>query len=241
VRPKARSCGFSSAEGTTAGRGHVEADDGLELGEEGRVARALEGADPVRLELCAAQIRRTERSDFSAAAAMARPVQWVTSPGGLGDGEPVGRAEHDPGSGHVLLGAVAVGDHRLEAGAILGRDEGADIPGHRRTLAQAPPPVNLPYASVHKAAWRSSPTVRCGRKAISISEEHGHGMIITALVTGYDLPSSPCLSSGARSRSTSGNLQPGAPNGASHDRSTPPSPVQIGRPSRAFPADPHLS
>src|SRR4051794_22178970 len=31
---------------------------------------------------CAAQIRCTERSETPAAAAMARPVQWVASPGG---------------------------------------------------------------------------------------------------------------------------------------------------------------
>ncbi len=49
----------------------------------------------------------------------------------------------------MLLGAVAVGDDRLETGAILGRDEGADILGHPHNLARTPPPVNLPYASVH--------------------------------------------------------------------------------------------
>ena len=66
-----------------AGRGHVEPDDGLELGEEGGIARALEGADAVRLQpRCAAQIRCTVRKESPVASAIARPVQWVASPGG---------------------------------------------------------------------------------------------------------------------------------------------------------------
>jgi len=60
--------------------------------------------------------------------------------GDPGDGGPVRRGEDDPGSGHMLLGAVAVGDDRLETGTILGRDEGADILGHPHNLARTPPP-----------------------------------------------------------------------------------------------------
>lgn len=66
------------------GRGHVEADDILHLLGKGRVLRALEGADPMRLKVCSCQIHCTERSEIPALEAMARPARCVTSSGGSG-------------------------------------------------------------------------------------------------------------------------------------------------------------
>jgi hypothetical protein len=128
--------------------------------------------------LWAAQMRCTVRSDTSIALAMARPVQWVGSPGGsaqvsaiscwttsggtgalpglrvasrkrpsapasanrrcqrhtagaadpgtlgdLGDRQPFGRVEDDPRPRHMLLGAVTIGQDRLQTSTIRGRDQ----------------------------------------------------------------------------------------------------------------------
>jgi hypothetical protein len=64
------------------GRIDVETDDVVELGGELGIGRALEGADAVRLQACAAQMRCTERKEMPVCLAIARPVQWVASPGG---------------------------------------------------------------------------------------------------------------------------------------------------------------
>ena len=64
------------------GRIDVEADDVLELVGELRIVRQLERPDPVRRELMGLQMRCTERRLMPAALAIARPVQWVVSPGG---------------------------------------------------------------------------------------------------------------------------------------------------------------
>ena len=42
--------------------------------------------------------------------------------GDRGDLQPLGRAEDDPSPRHVLLGAVAIGDDRLQTSTILSRD-----------------------------------------------------------------------------------------------------------------------
>lgn len=63
-------------------RMHVEADDVLDLLGEGGVIGALQGAQAVRLQLVNTQMRWTVLSDRPVAWAIARPVQWVTSPGG---------------------------------------------------------------------------------------------------------------------------------------------------------------
>src|SRR5580692_10730965 len=65
-----------------AGRVHVETDDIIKLGGEVGIVGSLEGPDPVRLELMGAHMRWIVRSERPIALAMARPVQWVTAPGG---------------------------------------------------------------------------------------------------------------------------------------------------------------
>ena len=85
VRSSAWIWDFSSTESTSAWRGRidVEADDVRELGGELGVARALEGADAVRLQ----PVRRPDplhraQGQMPIALAIARPVQCVASPGG---------------------------------------------------------------------------------------------------------------------------------------------------------------
>ena len=63
-------------------RVEVQPDDVAQLGGKGRILRQFEAPHPVGCRRCAAQIRCTERSDTPAAVAIARPVQWVASPGG---------------------------------------------------------------------------------------------------------------------------------------------------------------
>ena len=153
---------------------------------------------------CAAQIRCTERKEMPGVLAIARPVQWVASPGGsaqvsattrarsasprrrlaglaglvaqqaldpglgepplpapdrrpadpgapgdLGDVQPVGRAEDDPSPRHVLLGAVAIGDDRLQTSTILSRDQRTHDLSHAPSIAHPLCSVNPLFASVH--------------------------------------------------------------------------------------------
>jgi hypothetical protein len=60
----------------------VEPDTGLELGGERGIARAFEGADAVRLQVMRPPdpLHRAQRDTCSRA--IARPVEWVASPGG---------------------------------------------------------------------------------------------------------------------------------------------------------------
>jgi hypothetical protein len=46
--------------------------------------------------------------------------------GDLRDAQPLGRAQDDPSPRHVLLGAVAIADDRLQTSTILGRDQRTD-------------------------------------------------------------------------------------------------------------------
>ena len=63
-------------------RVEVEPDDVGQLGGKAGIARALEGAHPVRLELVLAPDARTEPSEMPTALAIARPVQWIAWCGG---------------------------------------------------------------------------------------------------------------------------------------------------------------
>ena len=58
-------------------RAGSEPDDISQLGGEAWIARAFEGAQPVRCSLCARQMRCTEPTEMPIALAIARPVQWV--------------------------------------------------------------------------------------------------------------------------------------------------------------------
>ena len=60
------------------------------------------------------------------------------APGDLGDVQPVGRAQDDPSPRHVLLGAVAIGDDRLQTSTILGRDQRTDDLSHAPSIAHPP-------------------------------------------------------------------------------------------------------
>src|SRR5947207_5645491 len=63
-------------------RAHIEADDVLDLLGESGVLGALEGSQPVRgCSRCVSQMRWIVRNERPTAAAIARPVQWVVSPG----------------------------------------------------------------------------------------------------------------------------------------------------------------
>lgn len=63
-------------------RVNVQPDDVTQLLGEGWIVRALKGPEAVRLEIMLGQIRCTELSEMPASLAIARPVQWVASPGG---------------------------------------------------------------------------------------------------------------------------------------------------------------
>jgi hypothetical protein len=73
-------------------RGHVEPDDRRELGEEGWIARALEGADPVRLELVRGPdpLHRAQRYPGRRGHGAAGPV------GGLAGRFGAGQRHHPP-------------------------------------------------------------------------------------------------------------------------------------------------
>jgi hypothetical protein len=57
--------------------------------------------------------------------------------------------EHDPRPQHMLVGAVAVGDDRLEPSTILTKDGGADILGHAPSMPHPFPAVNLQNVTMH--------------------------------------------------------------------------------------------
>ena len=54
-----------------------------QLGGKARIARTLEGADAVGLQLVRVPDARTERSEMPTALAIAPPVQWVAWCGGV--------------------------------------------------------------------------------------------------------------------------------------------------------------
>ncbi len=49
----------------------------------------------------------------------------------------------------MLLGAVAIGDDRLETSAILGKDQRADILSHEPSVAHLAQDVNPLFVSLH--------------------------------------------------------------------------------------------
>ena len=67
----------------------------------------------------------------------------------LGDVQPVGRTQDDPSPRHVFLGAVAIGDNRLQTSAILGRDQRTDDLSHAPSIAHPLAAVNPVIASLH--------------------------------------------------------------------------------------------
>jgi hypothetical protein len=71
------------------------------------------------------------------------------APGDLGDAQPIGRMEDDPGALHVLQGLVPIGDERLETSAILTADEGADVLSHPPRMPHPSPCLNPMNAPVH--------------------------------------------------------------------------------------------
>ena len=64
------------------GRIDVQPDDRREFGRELGVVGMLEGSMRRGCRRCACQIRCTDRKEIPVVLAMARPVQWVASPGG---------------------------------------------------------------------------------------------------------------------------------------------------------------
>ena len=186
------------------GRGHIEADDVLELGRELRITRALEGAQAMRLQV----VRRpdplhraqadpggpghgapgpmgrlarrlgTGQRDHALHRGIAQrrlarlagriaqqaldaglrepplpaPYRRPADPGvprHLGGAQLLGRCQDDPSPRHVLLGAVAIGDDRLEASTIRSRHQRANDLSHAPSMPQPRPFVNLMIASVH--------------------------------------------------------------------------------------------
>jgi len=71
------------------------------------------------------------------------------APGDIGDRQPLGGVEDDSRPGHVLLGAIAIGDDRLETGTILSRDQRTDFLSHGGSISPSRPFVNPLNASVH--------------------------------------------------------------------------------------------
>jgi hypothetical protein len=186
------------------GRVDIEADDVLELGGKLGIARALEGADAVRLEVVRSPdpLHRAQRDTGVSGHRPAGPVRGFAgrfgagerhhplhgliaqgrfaglaggiteqalhasfdepplpapdrratdagAPRDLGDVQPRGRPENDPSPRHVLLGAVAIGDDRLQTSAILDRDQRTDDLSHASSIAHPSTLVNLLFASAH--------------------------------------------------------------------------------------------
>ena len=186
------------------GRVDVETDDVRELGGKLGIARALEGPDPVRLQVMRGPdaLHRTQGDarvpGHRPAGPLRRFAGWLGAgqrhhaadqigaqrrlaglaggialqaidpglgepplpalgggptdpgaPGDLGDAQPVGRAQDDPSPRDVLLGAVAIGDDRLQTSTILSRDHRADGLSHEPTIAHLPALANRLFASVH--------------------------------------------------------------------------------------------
>ena len=153
---------------------------------------------------CVCQMRCTERKEIPAVFAIARPVQWVASPGGseqvrvttrrtirvaqgrlpglaggiaqqpvdpglgeaplpaphrrpadrgpfghLRDRQPLGRRQNDLSPRHMLLGAVAIDDDRLQMSTIFRRDQRTYDLSHGSSIAHPPAIVNPLNASVH--------------------------------------------------------------------------------------------
>src|SRR5580704_6427580 len=73
--------------------------DVRELGAKAGITRALEAAQPVRLQLCARQMRCTEPTEMPIALAIARPVQWVAWCGGSVQVNAITRAVGSAASG----------------------------------------------------------------------------------------------------------------------------------------------
>jgi hypothetical protein len=65
------------------------------------------------------------------------------------DRQPVGRRQDDLSPRHVLLGAVAVADDRLETSTILSRHQRTDDLSHGPSIAPPPRLVNPLFASLH--------------------------------------------------------------------------------------------
>jgi hypothetical protein len=77
------------------------------------------------------------------------PDRRPADQGAPGDLQPVGRTQDDPSPRHVLLGAVTIGDDRLQTSTSLGRAQGTDGLSHGPSIAHPSCLVNPPYASVH--------------------------------------------------------------------------------------------
>ncbi len=73
----------------------------------------------------------------------------IGKPGNLSDVQSVGRMQNDPRTGHMLLGAVTIGEDRFQANTILSRDKGAYSLGHADGIAYPTDNVNPMNASVH--------------------------------------------------------------------------------------------
>jgi hypothetical protein len=69
--------------------------------------------------------------------------------GDLGDRQPLGRAKDDPSPRGMFLGAVAIGDDRLETSSILSRDQWTNLLSHRSSVLRKRSLVNPLNASVH--------------------------------------------------------------------------------------------
>ena len=65
------------------------------------------------------------------------------------DRQPLGRCQDDPSPRHVLLGAITIGDDRLQTSTILDRDQRTDDLSHEPNVAHPPALVNRLFASVH--------------------------------------------------------------------------------------------
>jgi hypothetical protein len=84
--------------------------------------------------------------------ALPAPDCRASDPGAFGDRrdvQSIGRAEDDPSPRHMLLGAVAIGDDRLEQSAILSRDQRTHCLSHAPSIAHPFPFVSHLNASVH--------------------------------------------------------------------------------------------
>ena len=82
-------------------RVHVEPDHVAQLGGEAGSLDSLKVRTRCGASPCAAQIRCTERKEMPAAFAIARPVQWVASPGGSRRVSSTTRSTVAAGSGGV--------------------------------------------------------------------------------------------------------------------------------------------
>jgi ArsR family transcriptional regulator, arsenate/arsenite/antimonite-responsive transcriptional repressor len=81
------------------------------------------------------------------------PDRRATDPGApcdRGHAHPLGRMEDDPSPRHLLLGAVAIADDRLNTSTILSRDQGTDDLSHGPSIAHLLAFVNPLFASAHQ-------------------------------------------------------------------------------------------